>query len=199
MTRRLITGTLALAVVLGACDDDSTGPDDQKSFSYSFEENLEGWTPQGIDLDEPDVTWSITQSEDTSTVGDGSAKFVLDNLNDKAKIFLEREFELEPNTDYDVRISFDFATADYGDQNHWTILAGAHQAPPEDADDLKPQGSTANGEDEEGPHVWLEKSYDLQVRSDNEGNVVVTVGVWGTYEVERTYYIDDLRITFTKR
>ena len=51
----------------------------------------------------------------------------------------------------------------------------------------------------EGDHVWLEKSYNLQVTSDDEGNVVVAVGVWGTFEVERTYYIDDLRITFTER
>jgi hypothetical protein len=194
-----MVGTLALAAVLGACDDDSTGPDDQETFTFSFEDDLQGWAAQGIDLDDPPVTWAITQSEDTSTAGDGSAKFVLDNLNDAGKIFLERAFELEPDTEYDVRIAFDFASADWGDQNHWTIIAGAHAAPPEDRDDLRMQGNTANGEDEEGEHVWLEKSYDLQVTSDDEGNVVIAVGVWGTYEVERTYYIDDLRITFTER
>lgn len=199
MTRRLIIATLGLAAVLGACDDDSTGPDGQETFTFSFEEDLQGWSAQGIDLGSPPVTWAITQSEDTSTVGDGSAKFELDNVNDAGKVFLERAFELEPATEYDVRITFDFATADWGDANHWTILAGAHTAPPEDADDLIDQGDTANGEDEDAGHVWLEKSYDLEVTSDAEGKVVVTAGVWGTYEVERTYYIDDMRITFTKR
>lgn len=198
MTRRLMIATLGLAVLLGACDDDSTGPDDE-THTFSFEEDLQGWTAQGIDLDDPPVEWSITQSEDTATVGDGSAKFVLDNMNDAGKIFLERAFELEPDTEYDVRIAFDFATADWGDANHWTILAGAHTQPPEDADDLLDHGDTANGEDEDGAHVWMEKSYDVEVTSDDEGKVVVTVGVWGTYEVERTYYIDDLRITFTER
>lgn len=198
MTRRLITATLALAAVLGGCED-STGPDNRETFTFSFEDDLDGWTAKGIDLDEPPVTWSITQSEDTATVGDGAAKYVLDNVNDAGKIFLQRSFELDPDTEYDVRIEFDFATADWGDANHWTILAGTHTSPPEDRDDLDDQGDTANGEDEEGDHVWLEKSYNLQATSDDEGNVIVTVGVWGTYEVERTYYIDDLRITFTER
>lgn len=198
MTRRWMVATFALAGALVGCDD-STGPGNRDFFTFSFEDDLDGWQAKGIDLDEPTVTWSIAQSDDTSTVGDGSAKYVLDNMNDAGKIFLQRTFELDPDTDYDVRIEFDFATADWGDTNHWRIIAGAHAAAPADADDLEFQGETANGEDEDSEHVWLEKSYDLEVTSNDDGDIVIAIGVWGTFEVERSYYIDDLRITFTER
>ena len=198
MARRLIATTLALSATLFGCDD-STGPDNRDMFTFSFEEDLDDWTAEGIDLDDPPVTWSIEQSEDTASVGDGSAKLVLDNRNDAGKIFLQRTFELEPDTDYDVEIEFDFATADWGDTNLWRIIAGAHTEAPVEADDLVFQGETANGEDEDGDHVWLEKRYNMQATSDSEGDLVVAIGVWGTYEVERTYYIDGVRLTFTER
>jgi hypothetical protein len=196
MTRLMMAAALAVALV--GCDD-STGPGNRDLFTFSFEDDLDGWQAKGIDLDDPPVTWSIAQSEDTSTVGDGSAKYALDNMNDAGKIFLQRTFELDPDTEYDVRIEFDFATADWGDMNHWRIIAGAHRSAPEDADDLEFQGEAANGEDEDGDHVWLEKRYDVEATSDEDGNIVIAIGVWGTFEVERSYYIDDVRITFTER
>jgi hypothetical protein len=199
MKRTMMAATLMLAATAVVGCDDSTGPDNREIFTFSFEDDLGGWAANGIDLDDPPVTWSIAQSEDTASAGDGSAKFVLDNINDASKIFLERTFELDADTEYDVRIEFDLASADWGDTNHWRIIAGAHTSPPADADDLEFQGDTANGEDEDGGHVWLEKQYDVQATTDDEGNIVIVIGVWGTYEVERSYYVDDVRITFTER
>ena len=67
-----------------------------------------------------------------------------------------------------------------------------------DGDDLVYQGDTANGLSSAAGHQWLEKSYDFAVQADSEGRVCASIGVWGTWEAGRSYFLDDVRITFTR-
>jgi hypothetical protein len=65
---------------------------------------------------------------------------------------------------YNLMLMFlmaDFASADWGDVNLFTIITGVVQEPPETRDDLVYQGSTGNGSDTDVGYVWLKKGYDF--------------------------------------
>jgi hypothetical protein len=108
--------------------------------TFSFENGLEGWTPKATDIDHPPVTWSIESSLDHASDGTRSAKFELENLNDAGKIWLERPFSVQPNQSYHVIVQFSFGTGDWGDLNHWTIIAGVRSSPAVTPSDLTYQG-----------------------------------------------------------
>lgn len=166
--------------------------------TFSFENGLEGWVPKATDVDHPSVTWSIESSPDRGSDGTRSAKFELANLNDAGKIWLERPFNVQPNQSYHVRVQFSFGTADWGDANHWTIIAGVRNSPAVTRSDLTYQGTTANGESSDTGYKWLEKNYDFDLLSAADGTLYVDIGVWGTWETYRAYYIDNVRVTVTQ-
>ena len=183
---------------LAACSDDSpAGPDGTVLFDTSFESGFDGFASDGTDLDDPPIEWSIERTQEEADEGAWSVRLDLDNLNDAGKIWIERAFDLEPGVTYDVDVSYAFGTADFGDINTWTIISGVDPANPEVVDDLTFQGSTSTGEDEEVGVVWLDKSHSFTVTAGASGELWVSLGVWGTFETLRTYYIDDVRIEFT--
>jgi len=192
---------LALGIAaLAACADDSmTGPDGRVTFETSFETGLDGFASDGTDLDDPPIEWSIERTQEEADEGAWSVRLDLDNLNDAGKIWIERAFALERGAAYDIEVSYAFGTSDFGDVNTWTIIAGVDPESPEVADDLTFQGSTSTGEDEEVGVVWLDKSHALTATAGASGELWVSLGVWGTSEFPRTYYLDDIRIEFTPR
>ena len=195
---RITPGQLALGIVcLGACAEDSaTGPDGTVVFETSFEVGFDGFAADGTDLDDPPIEWSVERSQEEADDGAWSARLELDNLNDAGKIWIERAFDLEPGVTYDVEVSYRFGTSDFGDINAWTIIAGVDPENPEEVDDLTFQGTTSTGRDEDVGVVWLDKSHAFTATAGPNGELWVSLGVWGTSEFPRTYYLDDLRIEF---
>ena len=59
--------------------------------------------------------------------------------------------------------------------------------------------SEVAGEEEDVGFVWLEKSHELTATTGATGELWLALGVWGTFEVTRTYHIDDLEVVFTPR
>lgn len=190
--RLTITAALAVIIALAACDDDIT--DAPRMNTFSFESDLQGWNVAGTDLDNPPVQWNIEQTTEFANEGDGSVRLTLDNMNDAGKIWIVRSFDGEPGQTYRADIRFDFGTQDWGSVNLWTIIAGAHTEPPESGDDLDFRDNTGNGASQNSGYQWLEKSYTSTVTANAEGEIFVAIGVWGTFEVERTYFIDDVNI-----
>lgn len=189
MAAGAFTGLLAA----GACDDDDpTAPPEEMTFS--FETGLQGWTEAGTDLQDPPVTWDIERTTDVANSGDASVRLMLDNVNDAGKIWIVRGFEAEPGRTYEVEIDFALGTRDWGDVNLWTVIAGAHAQPPQDAGDLDFRDDTGNGLGSDQGYVWIDKDYTSTVTANAEGMIYVAIGVWGTYEVSRTYYVDDVVI-----
>lgn len=166
--------------------------------AFSFDLDLEGWSARGIDLDLGGglVEWSIERAEEPVYAGTGSAELYLENWNDQGKIWLERAFALEPNTTYEVEVSYAFGTSDYGGGNLWNIITGVHSSQPQSHADLTYQGITGTGSDSPG-FSWLMKRYSFTVATGCSGDLYVTIGVWGNWETPRTYYVDELQITFT--
>ncbi len=207
----ILRGALpALLIILNAgalasCSANNNGgelPDNPRVFSFGFETGLNGFSADGADLEVggEEIDWSIASSSEEVHEGSASAKLYADNLTDAAKIWLEQPLELEPGTQYEVQIDFDFATLDIGDFNHWTIIAGVLDSDPEDGSDLEPiyRGSTSAEADTAQSHVWLARTYTQTVTTGADGKLWLALGVWGTWETARTYYIDKLKVTATK-
>ena len=178
-----------------------------RTTDFSFESDLEGWAASAVDvawgnctggaLGNCTLSWSVERTTDLAHEGAASVKMSLENLNDAGKIWIERAFNVSPGRTYRVHLAFAFASADFGSMNHWTILAGALSARPTAAEDLTPaiRGDTGNGLASNGGYIWLEKGYDSIVHSGPDGRLWVLLGVWGTWETPRTYYVDAVRVS----
>jgi hypothetical protein len=191
--------TVVFLALVAACSDDPTGPVDGLVFETSFETGFDGFVPDGADLDDPPIEWEIERTDERADDGVWSVRLELENLNDAGKIWIERRFDLEPGRVYDIELSYAFASADFGDINAWTIIAGVTPTDPETAADLPFQGSTANGADDDVGFVWLEGSHDLTVTTDASGEAWLSLGLWGTSEFTRSYHLDDVRVSFAPR
>lgn len=182
---------LSVAVGIAGCEtDELTVP------AFSFEKGWEGWAPQGLDLGSPPVQWSIDRTTVEAYDGVTSVRMTLDNDNADAKIWIEREFLLDAGTNYRVDVSFAFGTFDPAGAPLWRLIAGAHTAAPRTGSALTYQGDTSNGTGSSDLQ-WVRKSYNFSVASGNDGKVFVVVGVWGTHDESRVYYVDDLQVVFS--
>ena len=168
--------------------------EDDHCYMAGFEDGLSGWTTEAIDIDlgSDTVYWSIEYTTDLHHSGYGALEFYLVNYNDAGKIWIPKGFPVEQNTDYQISLSYKFASADFGMANLWTLITGVHSSPPQSAADLVFQGHTGNGANADTCFIWLDKNYDFQVSSGDDSLVWVAVGIWGNWETPRTYYLDDL-------
>jgi hypothetical protein len=159
---------------------------------------MQGWEPRALDTDLANFTinWSIARSQERAKDGNTALKLYLENNNDKGKIWVEHNFDVQPNTQYNVNISYAFASADWGDANHFIIITGVLPKSPQSRDELVYQGSTANGADSDVGFLWLDKQYSFVAQSDSTGKLHAVIGVWGVWETARTYFIDSVKITF---
>ncbi len=144
----------------------------------------------------PQALVSFSQRFPVGFQSNTSVKFYLENYNDAGKIWIEREFTLKPKTSYKINLSYSFCSADYGVANLWNIIAGALPESPKSSTDLVYQGSTGNGSESDAGYLWLDKHYEFTMITGPGGHAYITIGVWGTWEVARSYYLDDVKITF---
>lgn len=163
-------------------------------YEFSFENGMQEWRPEGTDLDNPPIEWSIERSQELSLNGSSSLQYMLANNNDAGKIWIERSFDVRPERKYRVGVSYDLASMDYG-VNLWTIITGAYPKEPlkESKSNLIFQGDTGTGDSPTENFKWLKKSYDFVVEPEN-GEIFVNIGVWGTWETTRYYYLDNVKV-----
>lgn len=167
------------------------------NYQTSFEEENNTWTPTGVDLNDPPINWSINTTNEKAIHENNSLKFYLENNNDAGKIWVQQGFNLKKNTTYLVEISYQFCTKDFGELNLFSIITGADISAPTSRDQLTFQDDTGHHQDTQD-WVWLEKNYTFYPTTDQNGSIYVSIGIWGSWETTRTYYIDNLSITFTQ-
>lgn len=175
-------------------------PQGTAAYSYSFENDFEGWSVTAMDVWGPSpMAWAIQRSQDMAKDGNTSAKFDLVNSNDAEKVFIERPFPVRPNQIYHVDVQYALASQ-YGGAAAFTIITGVLRNTPQTRDDLRPafKDSTTKSNTEPG-YEWINKKYEFAVRSDDQGVLHVIIGIWGTWEVHETYYIDDVHVNFTEK
>jgi hypothetical protein len=165
---------------------------------FSFEGGMEGWEPRAFDtaLGSGEIPWSIATTADAATDGGRSLRLYLDNSNDAGKIFVEHAFALEPRRHYRVTLELDLGTSDWGDANAFVVIAGVLPSRPLTSADLAPgfRDSTSYGSSSDLGRVWLHKRYAADLWTDATGGAVVAIGIWGTWEGTRTYYVDSVAI-----
>ena len=196
--------TLALGLsLLAACSDDSTGPSPVVNDRFTFDANMEGWTARATDVDHEggEVDWEVARSDDQKAQGSHSLEFYQDNLTDAAKVWIEKSYTLEPETEYEVRIDYRLGTKDFGNANLFKNVAGARAAAPQTGADIQAiaRDETGNGATSDVGYRWLSKSYTSTVETDAAGKLYVVVGIWGTWETERSHYVDDLRVRIVEK
>lgn len=187
--------SIILLIALAGCDGSAIPT--SGTHTFSFEGDMEEWVANGTDLNNPQVEWSIERSEDIASDGKTAVRLYLNNLNDAGKIWIQRQLDAEANRDYHVHLQYDFASADWGDMNLWTIITSVSPQPP--VPGLLYQGDTGNGARPEDGFVWLHKGYDFDITSGSDGKVYIVIGVWGTWEAARTYYLDNVGISFSAK
>jgi hypothetical protein len=198
--RTLSVLLLAGASLAGCWDDDdpiAVDPIDPVELTFSFDDDLQGWEPVAIDTLNPPIEWRVEHTDQEGYEGDGAVELFLNNINDAGKVWIEGAVELVPGINYDVDISYKLGTSDWGDVNLFTIITGVNEVPPRDAEDLFFQGDTGHDQGQDAGLVWLDKAYQFDISPLTSGLVYVSIGVWGTFESPRTYYIDEVLIRFT--
>jgi hypothetical protein len=192
---------LLLTVGLSACDFQGDPLVIEPEFDdvTSFETDLEKWTPRATDLGTPPATWEIVRSGDRATQGGGSSRLRLTNSTGQPRIFLERRYEVEKNQLYQVDLSFDFASADWAGAIPWRLLAGAAVNSPTQTGAVVTPADTGNGRAADEGYVWLQKIYSMDLSSDADGELFIYVGVSGATESARTYYVDNVKVTLTRK
>jgi hypothetical protein len=166
----------------------------------SFESGLEGWTVNATDLivGGAEIPWWIRPSTGQAFEGSGALELYMANYTDAAKIWIVRSIDVPPSSPYRVTISYVFATKDWGDVNNFVVISGAANFEPHTiAGDQSPplvREPTSNGASTDVGYRWVQKKVDVNVVSGADGRLYVVVGVWGTWETERTYYIDAVHV-----
>jgi hypothetical protein len=181
------------ALFLAALVSPSVG----QSYFYSFETSMEGWVADATDVPQsPQINWSITRSTVRAYHGFWSLAYYIDNYNDATKIWIEKSFTVTPGKTYDVAVSWRFATPDSSHVNNWNLIAAVQTYNPEMREDFVTVGSTYNGG--YSGWRWINPTYKKRVTVWNStGKIWVGVGLWGTWEVARTYFVDAVNVAIT--
>jgi hypothetical protein len=184
---------ICLTMIFQGCDNGKYPL--SETYAYSFENSSEEWVEGGISLDKPLVDWAIEVSNDISNDGVYSIMLYLNNIIEESAIWIERYFNLKPSCRYNIKVEYDFASADWSDENLWLIITSALPA----VTQIKAsyQGNTGNGATAEDGFVWTHKSYNFIATTSSNGQIYINIGVQGLPETARTYYLDNIRITFT--
>jgi hypothetical protein len=205
---RALAAALLLASV-AACDDDPAGPRDPGEAVFSFETGLEGWRADSADFCEGDPVTGVCPPEGafaptdvevaTGPAADGSraVRLLAENATDAVKLWIERPFEVPDPGRYEVLATWRLGTAD-DEIGAWTSIGAATDDdpsaavgpddPPDRVGDLLRLGSTVSTEP--GTVGFIPESFVEEVEVGADRELWVSVGVWGTFEVTREYFLD---------
>jgi hypothetical protein len=195
--RRTREARLVIAVLLVMLASPCTAA----SYSYGFESGtLEGWTADATDQGQ--CAWHITASSKLPYAGAWSLEYYMNNINDATKIWIERAYDVQAGRRYDVGLTWKLATKDSPVTACPIIVyVGGHDLETHD-DDIQVIGYSIGGGT--GNWVWLSESY-LRTgvlpgagSGTAQGKIWVAIGMWGTFEVSFTWYVDNVTVDITE-
>jgi hypothetical protein len=161
---------------------------------------MDGWEAAAADtlVAGSGIEWWVRLSTARASDGVRSLEIYVDNRTDAAKVWIIREFPAEPDRLYRVDVTYNFASRDWGDANLWRLLAGVFVQRPSTGSEVlagaRTDYTTGNGAGADAGYVWMEKAFSFSTRSSLQGGLHVLIGVWGTWETPRTYYLDHVRV-----
>ncbi len=201
--RRILLAPLVLALtttVGGFCDDGMLVIVPEFEHTFSFESGLDGWVPVLLD---GAVGGGMGDLEIASTVvssGRRSARLHLSAPAAGSGIVAQHLFDVAPSQGYRIEMSYRIALADPPGAPSWRIMGGAGpEAVGADASgpalatlgDTGPAGA-------DGLPLWESRTDTLHATSSDGGELWVAIGVVARSGGERSYYLDDVRLAFTR-
>jgi hypothetical protein len=165
----------------------------------SFESDLGAWAGRATDLGTPPATWEVVRSGDRASHGSQSSRLRLTSAAGQPKLFIERRYVTEKNQLYKVDVSFDFASSDWTGARPWPMLVGAALDSPTKTGAVITFGDTGNGRAADEAFVWLPKVFSMDLSSDADGEMFIYIGVTGGSATTRTYYVDNVKATLTRK
>lgn len=190
-----------LALPLAGCDaiSEATSPQvTAQEYLFNFESSIDGWMTEGANVDPDGSDWSIAASQAVAAAGGHSVAFQLDSQREDALIWMEREFMLRSNRAYDLTMTFEFASADWGPGEHWDLVVAA-DAGDVDIEDAFYSSSTANGATTPDGFRWRSLKVPTKIRTGDDGRVAIAIGIGGSAVRSATYYLDELGVKFELR
>lgn len=167
-----------------------------QSFTYDFEGNFDDWTADShlpLDPNNPGklVDWKVEPAGNVSFSGNKSVLLYIDGTQDDGTIWIERKLTLEPNTQKNVNVSFQFWSQSESFNSLAVVVGYAGSQNPEVEEDFQILGSANQAEG------W--KTYNLkqQLQTGNSGDIYVALGFSVRWETDLTYFIDDVKITLS--
>lgn len=213
----VLLSTVVLLVVAAAtgCGDDEliAPPGDGETFTFSFEDGLEGWRADSADFCELDpetgrcpaegsfADTEVEVVEGRATEGVRSVRLFGENFTDAVKVWIERAFEADPGVTYDVSVRFDVGTQAFG-PGAWQVIGTVFERDPsaafaaddttgEEVGDFRILGFA---ESPSGELAFTRRSFEGTVRAGAGGEVWVGIGVWGTFENANEHFVDAVTI-----
>jgi hypothetical protein len=167
--------------------------------SYSFENDLEGWTVHATNVN-AELPPPITPSQDRAKDGLTSLKFLVNRDDSFQQVWIEKVFDIAPNQVYDVDIDYALGTADCC-SNPFSLLTGITKKTPAVLADFASVGQdyVDTGEKTIVGYKWVDKQYSFTTRSDDQGKFHVIIGFFGNFPVRRIEYVDRVHLKITKR
>lgn len=199
--RRLSPAVAALlALPMMGCEaiTEATSPQlTGQTYLFGFENTLAGWSPEGTNVDPDGSHWSITASQAVAARGGQAVAFRLDSHDEDARIWIQREFVLRANKTYDVTLTFEFASADWGPEGHWELIVAAGTGKLDPGMDAFHTSSTANGAVMDDGFRWRSIELPTRIRTGVDGRATVAIGIEGATLRDATYYLDELGVKFS--
>ena len=190
-TDRRLT-TLALLLTLAVLAGSPALAADTSQFFW-FENSLQGWTKDHfIDCEQEPTPctfeWKINRSTQQAKSGSHSLKGTLNGLNDDGTIWMERQFSFAPNTQATVVLSFWLWSEQEADINTWPVVGFIGKRNPETEENFSIVGQT------ERKAGWARYELTRTLSTGATGKVWVAFGFGATWESERSYFLDSVRV-----
>lgn len=165
----------------------------------SFESDLGRWSARTLDLGAPPVAYEVVRSSERALDGTQSVRLRVANQAGQPKVFLQRRYETEKDQTYTIDVTLGFASADSVGAAPWRLIVGAAPDSVRRMVDGDAPGLTSNNSAGSAGYVWSTRRYALEARSDADGELFLYVGVWATSPGTRTYYVDNVKVTLTRK
>lgn len=169
------------------------------TYSYGFDDGtLQGWIVDGTDLA---PIWHITPSRTLPYSGLWSLEYYMVNVNDATKIWIERSYDVPIGHRYDVTLTWKLASQD-SRVSACPVIVYADDHNPETHDDPI-QVIAYSDSGGSGKYVWLSESYTRTgvlpgISGGSMGKIWVAIGMWSTFEVSYTWYVDSVTVTINE-
>ena len=200
-TRRWRAGLCAGLVVVssaGVCDPGDITIVPEFEGAFSFEGALDGWSPAASAHLVPGLQWSAAVDAAQAVAGGSSLRVTVDDSTATGGVWIERPFLLTEIEGYRIDVEASVGT-EQAAPPLWSFVLDAADRPLSERGALPLRGELTPAT-VAGSVEWTRETHSLQYDTEQgQDTVWVAIGLAAQSAGERTYYLDDVRVVFTRR